>query len=698
MKYQNKVVSPKIIIAFSFSFLFAMASFSFVNSNLRAVEDVRFYSPHGVAVDSSGNVYVADYDNNRIQKFTNISTFITKWGSKGTGDGQFDLPSDVAVNSGNVYVVDSRNNRIQVFTTDGNFITKWGSNGTGDGQFQYAITSIAADSSGNVYVVDSGNNRIQVFKLANPCPVGKPQIAPGVCFITKWGSKGTGDGQFNSPYGVAVDSLGNVYVSDSGNHRIQKFQNDGTFITKWGSPGGGNGQFFSIAGIDIDSSGNVYVADSSRSSIQVFKLANPCPVGKPQIAPGVCFITKWGSGGTGDGQFEWPIGVAVDSWGNVYVADAMIGRIAVFTNTGSFIRNWGTLGTSGFAYPTGIAVSRFDDDDVHVVDAENNLIQKFMINGTFITKWGSKGTGDGQFDSPIALAVDSGNLYVADLVNNRIDVFTTDGNFIRKWGSLCNLQNGTGCIDTDGAGPLSRGDGQFQDPIDVTSDSGKVYVADRLNNRIQVFTTDGNFIRKWGSLCNLQNGAGCIDTDGAGPLSPGDGQFNDPHAVAVDSAGNVYVADAGNNRIQKFQNDGTFITKWGSFCSKDSGTGCVDQDGTGSLSVGDGQFSFPRDVAVDSSGNVYVVDSLNHRIQEFMNNGTFIRKWGSLCNLGNGFGCIDPDGPGPLSVGDGQFSEPLSLAVDFIDNVYVADTGNNRIQKFQNDGTFIRKWGSFDHL
>ncbi|MDH3766748.1 MAG: caspase family protein, partial [Nitrosopumilus sp.] len=148
-------------------------------------------------------------------------SFVAKWGSESTDDGQFDNPSDIAVDSsGNVYVADIENNRIQKFDSNGVFITKWDSKGTGDGQFS-APSGIAVDSSGNVYVADSRNNRIQKFD------------SNGV-FITKWGNVGTDDGQFDKPSGIAVDSSGNVYVNDLWDNRIQKFDSNGVFITKWG--------------------------------------------------------------------------------------------------------------------------------------------------------------------------------------------------------------------------------------------------------------------------------------------------------------------------------------------------------------------------------------------------------------------------------------------------------------------------------
>jgi len=196
-------------------------------------------------------------------------TFVTKWGSQGSGDGQFQYPWGIAVDtSGNAYVADYYNHRIQKFTSSGEFITKWGSYGEGDGQFHYPW-GIAVDVSGNVYVADR-NYRIQKFTSSGE-------------FITKWGSYGEGDGQFSHPCFIAVDVTGNVYVTDYYNHRIQKFTSSGEFITKWGSYGEVDGHFRYPVGIAVDVFGNVYVSDrtiyvsDSTNRIQVFKPSDAIP-------------------------------------------------------------------------------------------------------------------------------------------------------------------------------------------------------------------------------------------------------------------------------------------------------------------------------------------------------------------------------------------------------------------------------------
>lgn len=266
--------------------------------------DGQFDFPSGIATDSSGNVYVVDTWNHRVQKFDGSGAFITKWGSHGFGPGEFHYPVGIAIDTlGNVYVMNTYANRVQKYTSSGAFITDWGSYGSGDGRFNYS-RCIAVDTSANVYVADTDNHRVQKFNTYGS-------------FITKWGSFGSGDGQFNSPMGIAVDASGNVYVADYLNHRVQKFTGSGLFITKWGGPGSGDGQFYWPCGVAVDSYESVYVAEQGNDRVQKFS------------SSGV-FATKWGSSGSGDGQFSQPFGVTVDASGNVYVTDVYNNRVQKF--------------------------------------------------------------------------------------------------------------------------------------------------------------------------------------------------------------------------------------------------------------------------------------------------------------------------------------------------------------------------------
>lgn len=301
-----------LVVSFLFSVLFLgmitpayAQQYGFILAwGSQGYDDGQFDGPRGVAVDASGDVYVTDDYNCRVQKFTSSGSFILAWGGHGQGDGQFDHPSGVAVDGeGNVYVADCLNQRVQKFTSSGSFILKWGTRGSGDGQF-YNPHGVDVDNEGNVYVADSFNYRVQKFTSSGS-------------FILKWGSQGEGDGQFNPADDVAVDSEGNVYVADTINNRIQKFTSSGDFILKWGSYGFSNGQFYYPHVVAVDSGGSVYVSEDRNDRVQKFNGSGS-------------FIVAWGGRGAGDGKFWSPCGVAVDASGDVYVADYYNYRVQEF--------------------------------------------------------------------------------------------------------------------------------------------------------------------------------------------------------------------------------------------------------------------------------------------------------------------------------------------------------------------------------
>ncbi|MHA1732102.1 MAG: hypothetical protein ACTSU5_09165 [Promethearchaeota archaeon] len=271
--------------------------------------DGQLSSPFGVAINSTGHVYVTNPGSDQVQVFNASGEFVTRWGSTGSGDGQFTDPYGIATNStGHVYVVDSGNDRIQVFDQLGNYLFEWGSSGTGDGQFLLPY-GIAVNASGYLYVTEYNNDRVSVFNHTGE-------------FLYKWGSSGSGDGQFNHPGQIAVNSSGHVYVTDRFNDRVQVFNQTGGFVYSWGVNGGGNGQFFRPNGIALNGSGFVYVADTLNHRVQVFNQSGE-------------FVASWGSSGSADGQFASPDGIAVNgsSPGYVYVADTLNNRIQVFGNT-----------------------------------------------------------------------------------------------------------------------------------------------------------------------------------------------------------------------------------------------------------------------------------------------------------------------------------------------------------------------------
>ena len=218
----------------------------------------QFQWPHGVAVDGEWNILVADSNNHRIQKFTPEGQFLTAVGAKGKGPLQFYCPADIVLNAANkkVYVTDCLNHCVQVLNSDLTFSSSFGEPGSGKGQFHYP-RGIACDSTGKVYVADFGNDRVQVFTAE-----GK--------FLKMFGRRGAGRGELSGPIGVAIDSNDMVYVSEGGNSRVSVFISDGVFVTSFGSHGEGPGQFRSPYGVAVDNSGVVYVCDRYNNRVQIF--------------------------------------------------------------------------------------------------------------------------------------------------------------------------------------------------------------------------------------------------------------------------------------------------------------------------------------------------------------------------------------------------------------------------------------------
>ncbi|HEX5705212.1 MAG TPA: PxKF domain-containing protein [Pyrinomonadaceae bacterium] len=287
-------------------------------------------------------------------------------------------------------------------------------------------------------------------------------------FILKWGTVGSSDGEFISPRGIAVAPSGDVYVADASGAspgQIQKFDGNGTFIARLGQNNGTAQGFLSIHKITTDSSGNVYATDGAgEGSTSVVKKFNSSGL----------FQFAFGDNVSEGGQFLAAAGIAVDSTGNIYVADSGANLIRKFSSTGTPIGTIGSGGSSNgqFANPVGIAID--SGNNLYVADSGNNRIQKFNSAGTFVTAWGTLGTATSEFNGPRGVAVDTvGTVYVADTGNNRVQLFSNTGTFIEAVGSAGN------------------GDGQFQGPEDIAANAAGTffYVADTNNSRIQKFST-----------------------------------------------------------------------------------------------------------------------------------------------------------------------------------------------------------------
>jgi DNA-binding beta-propeller fold protein YncE len=283
------------------------------------------------------------------------------------------------------------------------YLSQFGSYGSGNGQFNGPYLDAVDPATGDVYVTDTGNSRVEKFDSSGD-------------YISQFGSLGLdGNGEFEYPHGVAVDpSSGDVYVDDNSTQAVQKFDSSGKYLSQFGSFGGGNGQFGFPEGLAVDSkTGDVYVVDQENDRVEKFDSSGN-------------YLSQFGNFGSGNGQFNFPIGVAVESsTGDVYVTDARNERVEKFDSSGSYLGHVGTSGSGNgqFAGPAGVAVDP-RTGAVYVVDSGNNRVEQFDSSGNYLSQFGSSGTGNGQFNGPFGVAVDpkTGDVYVTD-GNDRVEKF-----------------------------------------------------------------------------------------------------------------------------------------------------------------------------------------------------------------------------------------------------------------------------------
>ena len=287
-------------------------------------------------------------------------------------------------------------------------VLEFGRQGQGPGQFQDP-RGVAVDAAGNIYVADTGNHRVQVFDANGN-------------YVTDWGRYGSGPGEFNEPWGIAVDGLGNVYVADTWNYRVQKFDKSGKFLTMWGESGDSQGDALALPGafygpraVAMASDGSVLVMDTGNERIQRFTAE-----GK--------WLAGYGGFGAGAGQFWEPVGLAVDGSGNVYVADTWNRRIQAFDSGMRYVREWGVKAWVGESVLNKPYLAVDGAGRVYGSDPEGHRVLVWTVEGEFVAAYGEYGSDESRFNLPVGLAVDGGGrLIVADSGNHRIMVFAPLG-------------------------------------------------------------------------------------------------------------------------------------------------------------------------------------------------------------------------------------------------------------------------------
>lgn len=583
--------------------------------------------PSALALDNAGTLYITDAGGDAVRKVSASGT-ITTFAGTGiagfSGDGgsptaaKLNQPRGVAVDSaGNVYIADTGNNRVRKVTS-GTITTIAGTGQDASSRAGGPAATIpvsepsglAIDAAGNLYLSETGTGRISKLDT-------RGQITPFAgTFNYNFSSIGDNGPALNatlgSPEGLAFDAAGNLYYADAYLNRIRKINPTGTITTLTGTgvqgysgDGGpaGAAQIFEPFGVAADSAGNVYFTDAVNQRVRKVNQQT------------LTIATLAGSAvGLGDGgpatqaQLFAPSGQAVDAAGNLFIADTNNHRVRKVSPAGTVTTVAGT-GSAGYGGDGGPATqaplnspsSVYIDSlgQLIITDTGNSAIRRVGLNGTIQTIAGNGSAGfegdsgpaaRAQLAFPSAARMDaSGNLYIADTGNSRIRVISQSGTITTFAGSATGKYG-------DG-GPASAA--TLIAPSGVAPDGkGNVYIADLLDSTIRKVGPDG--------IISTLNNASSIGFAGdGGPVSAA--LLFLPYDVAVDSAGNLYVSDAGNARIREISTSGIISTI--------AGTGAFGFAGDSGPALA-AQFGFIGGLALDFSGNVYVADSDNHRIRK----------------------------------------------------------------------------------
>jgi len=578
------------------------------------------FNPVGIAFDRAGNLYIADSSNDRVRKVSQDGVIIKLAGKLGPvhgfdGDGgpateaELAGPQGVAVDdAGNLFIADTDNNRIRKVNAAGIIDTIAG-NGVagfaGDGgpatlaSFNHP-TDVAVDRAGNLYVVDTDNHRIRRISAGGVISTLAGNGDPGRDGVGTF----SGDGGpavtagLALPNAIALDASGNLYISDYFNHRIRRIDGATGIIDSVAGSGtagfaGDNGpatagQLFWPSGIAVDTAGTLYIGDTQNNRVR-------------RVASGI-MTTVAGNGSTrytGDGgpataaALDIPQKVAVDRSGNVYIADASNGRIRKRSADTGFITtvagteaDVGEFGDGGPATAAGIEVYDVAVDasgNLYIAGLRANGIRKVTVSTGVISTLPVRGT---------SVSVDGkGDVYTADRNDQtirKLDVVT----------GLVTTIAGTGTAGFSGDGGAAAA-AQISDPEGVTVDAfGDIYIADGGNNRVRRISAVSNIISTVAG-----DGTNTFSGDGNQATAVG---LSYPSGVALDRAGNLYIAETSNDRIRRVSADGVITTVAGTGASALTGDGAPARAAS---------LNNPGGVSFDNDGNLYIADTFNDRIR-----------------------------------------------------------------------------------
>ena len=643
-----------------------------------------FNFPRGPAIDSSGNLYISDYNNHRVRKITPGGTISTFAGGGATlGDGgpatsaALSNPEGIAVDSGgNVYICDYTGQRIRkVDAATGNISTIAGT-GTGgfSGDGGPATTAQLSgpmdpnfDSAGNLYFADYYNNRVRKITMATG--VISTVAGNGVAATTGNGGPATG-ASLHGPVSTVFDTTGNLYISERDGYVVRRVAAGTGIISTFagigagGSAGdGGPATSANVQpyGIAFDIAGNVLISDPPNNRVRMVNISTGI----------ITTVAGNGTGGfSGDGgaatsaTLNGPVELVTDPYGHVYICDAGNNRIREITLSTTFPAT--AIGSSSVTRIVQLQATAAETISSIVVPQSQGGKQEYNI-GTI--------TGcivDGSTTNPVNTVCNIPITFTPAYPGRRwipLQVVTSTGNInfgltgigigplaVLTPGIITTVVgNGTGGYAGDGGAASSAQ--IFHAYRQIFDNAGNMYIADSSNHRIRKVAVGTGII-------TTIAGTGTAGYSGDGGLATG-AQLYNPQGVALDSAGNLYIADYSNSRVRKVTTATGIITTV-------AGNGTYGYAGDGGAATS-AELLSPDDVAFDSPGNLYIADYNGNRVRKVAV-GT-----GIITTIaGNGTAGYSGDGAAAASA---VLNSPVALAIDTADNLYIADQANFRVRK-----------------